>query len=64
MHGKKSETKLDTTSRLIQGMDDTCEVARYHSLAASEAGFPGCLKITSRADDGVIMAGWETAKPL
>ena len=56
MHGKKSVTKLDTTSRLFRGMDDTCEVARYHSLAASEEGFPDCLKVTARTDDGEIMA--------
>lgn len=56
MHGKKSVTKLDTTSELFSGMEDTCEVARYHSLAASEKDFPDCLKITARTDDGEIMA--------
>ena len=56
MHGKKSVTRLDTNSALFKGMDDTCEVARYHSLAASEEGFPECLKITARTDDGEIMA--------
>ena len=31
-------------------------VARYHSLAASETGFPDCLKVTARTNDGEIMA--------
>lgn len=56
MHGKKSVTTLDTTSRLFRGLPEKCEVARYHSLAASEEGFPECLKVTARTDDGEIMA--------
>ena len=56
MHGKKSVAVLDTNSALFRGMDDTCEVARYHSLAANEEGFPECLRITARTDDGEIMA--------
>lgn len=56
MHGKKSVTELDTGSRLFTGLPEKCEVARYHSLAASENGFPDCLKVTARTDDGEIMA--------
>ena len=56
MHGKKSVTTLDTSSRLFRGLPEKCEVARYHSLAASEDGFPECLKVTARTDDGEIMA--------
>ena len=56
MHGKKSVTKLDTSSRLFRDIPEMCEVARYHSLAASETGFPDCLKVTARTDDGEIMA--------
>jgi anthranilate synthase component 2 len=56
MHGKKSVARLDTGSALFKGIGDSCEVARYHSLAASESGFPDCLKITARTDDGEVMA--------
>ena len=28
----------------------------FRSLAASEEGFPECLKVTARTDDGEIMA--------
>ena len=56
MHGKKSLTRLDADSALFRGLPAECEVARYHSLAASENGFPECLKVTARTDDGEIMA--------
>ena len=64
MHGKKSVTVLDTGSRLFTGLPDKCEVARYHSLAASEEGFPECLKVTARTDDGEIMAVQHTVNPV
>ncbi len=56
MHGKKSTVTLDTQSKLFEGLPERADVARYHSLAASEENFPECLKIISRTDDGEIMA--------
>lgn len=56
MHGKKSVVKFDTQSPIFKGLDGSHEVARYHSLAAAEENFPGCLKVTARTDDGEIMA--------
>ncbi|HCF83287.1 MAG TPA: aminodeoxychorismate/anthranilate synthase component II [Ruminococcaceae bacterium] len=56
MHGKKSAITADTQSALFKGLSEKFEVARYHSLAAAEAGFPSCLKVTARTDDGEIMA--------
>lgn len=56
MHGKKSAVTVDPGSPMFKGISGIPEVARYHSLAASEQGFPECLKITARADDGEIMA--------
>ena len=64
MHGKKSVTKLDTASTLFRGLPEKCEVARYHSLAASEEGFPDCLKVTVRTDDGEIMAAGHKDFPV
>ena len=46
MHGKQSETTLDLTSELFQGLPETVPVARYHSLAADEATLPETLKVT------------------
>ncbi|MDD3367717.1 MAG: aminodeoxychorismate/anthranilate synthase component II [Lachnospiraceae bacterium] len=56
MHGKSSETKLDTNSQLFQKLPDKITVARYHSLAAAEEQFPECLKIIARTTDNEVMA--------
>ncbi len=56
MHGKKSVITFDSDSRIFKGIGGDIAVARYHSLAASENGFPMELKITAWTDDGEIMA--------
>ena len=53
MHGKQSETTLDLTSELFQGLPETVPVARYHSLAVYD--IPDALEVTARAEDGTIM---------
>lgn len=56
MHGKQSDTELDTLSALFAGLEKEVKVARYHSLSLQEDTLPDCLKVTARADDGEIMA--------
>ena len=56
MHGKKSVITADKSCALFKGIDGEFEVARYHSLAADENGFPACLKIAAKTADGEIMA--------
>lgn len=56
MHGKKSSIKTDPESVIFRGLDGDFEVARYHSLAAADAGFPSELRVTARTYDGEIMA--------
>ncbi len=56
MHGKQSETEVDTESAVFRGLPDKVMVARYHSLSLKEDTLPEELKITARADDGEIMA--------
>ena len=56
MHGKQSDTKLDTECELFKGCSPTTLVARYHSLAAVEDTMPDCLIVTARTADGEIMA--------
>jgi len=56
MHGKQSDTVVDTSSELFRGLPGNIKVARYHSLAAEEGTLPDCLKVTARTDDGEIMA--------
>lgn len=64
MHGKKSMIAFDRDSRIFKGISGDIAVARYHSLAASENGFPGVLKITARTDDGEIMAVEHRSYPV
>lgn len=56
MHGKQSDTKLDTECELFKGCSPTTPVARYHSLAAVEDTMPDCLIVTARTAGGEIMA--------
>lgn len=56
MHGKQSDTQIDTTSPLFKEMPAIIKVARYHSLSLKEDTLPDCLKVVARADDGEIMA--------
>ncbi len=56
MHGKESETFVDTTCAIFKGLDEKIKVARYHSLAALEEGFPECLEIIAKTEDKEIMA--------
>ena len=56
MHGKQSEATLDTDCAIFKGLDKKVKVARYHSLAALENGFPTCLQVIAKTDDDEIMA--------
>ena len=56
MHGKQSDTDVDTNSPIFKGLEKRVKVARYHSLAAMEEGFPSCLNVIAKTDDGEIMA--------
>ncbi len=56
MHGKKSVITADKNCKLFEGIEGEFEIARYHSLAADENGFPESLKITAKTADGEIMA--------
>ena len=56
MHGKQSDTRLDTACELFKGCSVMTPVARYHSLAAIEDTIPDCLIVTARTADGEIMA--------
>lgn len=56
MHGKQSEVKIDTNSKIFKGFGSTTKVARYHSLAAIADTIPDCLKVIATSDDGEVMA--------
>ncbi len=56
MHGKASQIRLDTGSRIFQGMEQEITAARYHSLAAVRECLPKCLNVTAQTEQGEIMA--------
>ena len=64
MHGKQSDTTLNRTSKLFEGLPETVPVARYHSLAADETTLPETLKVTARTADGEVMAVEDSEKKI
>ena len=64
MHGKQSDTTVDTDCPIFRGCPKTIPVARYHSLAAVEETMPDCLRVTARTLDGEIMAVMHQTHPV
>lgn len=65
LHGKQSDADLDLESPIFRGLPEKIKVARYHSLAVQEESLPGTgLKVTSKADDGEVMAIEDTESKL
>ncbi|MBQ9691192.1 MAG: aminodeoxychorismate/anthranilate synthase component II [Eggerthellaceae bacterium] len=64
MHGKASTCTIDTTCPLFAGLEDSIQVARYHSLSVVESTLPSDLEICARADDGEIMAIQHKSYPI
>ncbi|MCM1115384.1 MAG: aminodeoxychorismate/anthranilate synthase component II [Clostridium sp.] len=56
MHGKQSMCRIDNSSPIFKGLEESIPVARYHSLSAVEETMPDCLEIIGRTDDDEIMA--------
>lgn len=56
MHGKMSVVNLVQGCKVFQGLGETAEVARYHSLIALKDTIPDCLLVTATTQDGEIMA--------
>ncbi len=54
MHGKTSLILHDRRG-VFAGLPSPMEAARYHSLAILEDGFPDCLEVSARTEDGLIM---------
>ncbi len=54
MHGKTSEIFHDGRT-IFSGLPNPFRATRYHSLMVSAEGMPGCLEISAKTADGVIM---------
>jgi anthranilate synthase/aminodeoxychorismate synthase-like glutamine amidotransferase len=55
MHGKTSLVNHDGLG-LFAGLDQPCEVGRYHSLIAAPGSMPGELEVCASTAEGEIMA--------
>lgn len=64
MHGKMSVVNIDTESRIFEGMGNTMEAARYHSLSADGSTIPKELKVIASTSDGEIMAVEHVSCPV
>ena len=56
MHGKQSVAKQVHPSKILKGVPEQFEVARYHSLAIVDETIPSELIVTSVTDDGEVMS--------
>jgi anthranilate synthase/aminodeoxychorismate synthase-like glutamine amidotransferase len=54
VHGKTSLVHHDGRT-IFRGIPSPLRGTRYHSLVIEEAGLPGCLEVSARTEDGVIM---------
>jgi len=65
VHGKTSQIKIESSSRIFSGLGETFEAMRYHSLVAKEESFPSDLTITAReGKHGLIMALEHKSEPI
>lgn len=55
MHGKPSKIRV-TGGRLLDGLPESFEAGRYHSIHALADRMPEALEVTAVSDDGVVMA--------
>ncbi len=63
MHGKTSQIYHDRQG-IFKGISSPFDATRYHSLVVQEKGFPACLKIIARSEDGMIMALQHKSLPI
>ncbi len=63
MHGKTSDIFHDGRT-IFRNLESPFRATRYHSLVVSPDGFPDCLEISARTDDGVIMGLRHRARPV
>jgi len=54
MHGKSSLIHHDGRG-VFAGLESPFPAIRYHSLAVMPDGLPGCLEVSARTENGVIM---------
>lgn len=69
MHGKPSKVTKTLPGKsaegsLFDGLPDSFEVARYHSLHGLRDSMPDCLEITALSEDGIVMGIQHKTLPM
>ena len=54
-HGISSNVKIVAHDYIYEGIPSVFKAGRYHSWAVDDSSMPGCLEVTSRSDDGIVM---------
>ena len=54
VHGKASPVRHDGKG-LYEGLTQSFEAGRYHSLVVDRGSLPACLVVTAETEDGVVM---------
>ncbi len=62
-HGKLSTIAHDGAG-IFEGLPETFQVTRYHSLTIDPATLPDCLTVSATAEDGAIMAVSHRDRPV
>ncbi len=63
MHGKSS-TVTNKGQGVFEGLPESFQVGRYHSLFAKIPVLPECLEVTAESEDGVIMGVRHRTLPI
>ena len=63
VHGKVSAIRHDGRT-LFDGVPDAFPATRYHSLVVEEDSLPGCLEVSARTHDGVVMGVRHRGHPV
>ena len=63
VHGKPVKIEHDGRT-IFEGIPDGFDAGRYHSLIVERETLPGCLEISAKSPDGLIMAMRHRALPV
>lgn len=63
MHGKPSQVQV-VGGRFFEGLPQTFEAGRYHSLFVNRSSVPDALQVTAETGDGLVMALEHRSLPI
>ena len=64
VHGKVWQVRRVGDSELLEGVPETFDAVRYHSLAVRRNGLPNMLRVEAETADGEIMAMSHATRPI